>query len=576
MTVNAEIWDGCILVGPELHQFELMKTFPGGEYRDGRWTVPLAWASCIRLRQYFGDELVIWPKLQAWAGEFSMNVVRQCMGIRDAVEAEGDPRLYPFQRAGVAFIQRAQRVLIADEVGSGKTIQAIMAGLPKPVLVVAPKSMLFKWKREWEKWEPGFNVTVATGTASQRRKAIEAGDVVVINWENLAKHSRLAPFGGIALSEKESNDGDLNTRRWKSIIADEAHKAKNPRAKQTRALWAVVHHSQVEYAIGLTGTPIANQLDELWSIMHAIDEPEYPSKSKWVERYAETGWNMFGGMEIKGVKPERQAEFYSILDYRFRRMPKSITMPQLPPIRGGLGDKEGLDVREIEMDPKQAKAYKEMIEKMVAELESGTAMATRPVTKVLRAMQFAQAYAEVTDYQDEKGDWKQDFKLTEPSNKVDAVVDLLEEFSDEPIVFFAASRQLIDLCAARLTKLKISHGLIVGGQDAQERQDAIDMFQRGQLRAMLAVVAAGSTGIDLNRSRIEVVLQRSDSLVDNIQMEGRVHRIGSEIHDNVRIIDVVSRDTIEPRVVQRLYEKDDRLQEICRDEATFLKFIKGE
>lgn len=575
MTVDAELWNGRILLGAPLHYKDAIAAIPGSRYENGRWTVPTSWASCLRLRAVFGGELKVWPELAAWATDMKLNVIDPAFNIRDAITGDGDARLYEFQRPGVTWIKTAQRCLLGDEVGSGKTIQLIMSDRPKPVLVVAPKSMLFKWQREWELWEPGFDVRVASGTAAQRRVAIENGDVVIMTWESLAKHSRLAPFGGINLSDKETIPSDLNHRQWKTVVLDEAHKAKSPRAKQTRAAWAICHGDSVESVVAMTGTPIANQLDELWAIMHAVNPDAYPSKSKWVERYAEKGFNMYGGLTVSGVKPAMREEFFAILDPQFRRMPKAVTLPQLPPIRGGLSDPNGLDVRLVEMELKQAKAYKEMRDTMVAELESGVAVTTRPITKVLRMMQFASAYAEVTDYVDDEGHHQQNFKLTEPSCKVDAVVDILEEFQGEPVVFFAASRQLIDLCALRLTKLKIPHGLVVGGQSAFERQQTIDSFQAGLLPALLCVVKAGSTGITLTRSRIEVVLQRDDSLIENIQMEGRVHRIGSEIHENVRIIDVVTKDTIEPRVVERLYAKDDHLQEICRDKDTLARLLKG-
>lgn len=566
--VTADIKDGRIHITAPLHCNDALKAIPGSEYRNRNWTVPLSWASCLRLRAVFGSGLSVGPDLSEWATTEKHATVDPAMALRGLVAADGDPRLYDFQRAGVQFLSTVKRALLADEVGSGKTIQVIMTDRPKPILVVAPKSMLFTWQREFEKWAPGTHVTIATGSAAERRAAIEAGDVVIINWENVQRHSRVAPFGGINLTEKDMEPGELNDREWRTVIIDEAHRAKSPKAKQTRAVWAVCHQPTVESVIALTGTPIANQLDELWAIMHAVNPAEYPSKSKWVTRYAEMGWNMFGGLQIVGVKPETSVEFFSILDYRFRRMPKSVTMPSLPPVRGGLSDPDGLNVRLVEMDTKQRKAYEQMRDTMVAELEGGTLVTTTPLIRTLRMMQFASAYAEMDD--------EFNIKLADPSCKVDALVDLMDEYDGEPLVVFAASRQLIDLASARLTKMKVKHGLVVGGQSVYERQEHIDAFQAGKLPAILCVTAAGSTGITLTRSRVEVILQRHNSLIENLQMEGRVHRIGSEQHENVTYIDVVSKGTIEPKIVEALYRKDDNLQEICRDAATLAALLKGE
>jgi SNF2 family DNA or RNA helicase len=569
MTVIAELTpsqDRIHLYAPD-YLNDAIKTIPGSEYRTKQWTVPVSWGSCLRLRGLLGAELEIGPELAAWATEWKYTMVDPGMAGRDLVDGPGDDRLWPFQKAGVAWM-KDRSCLLADEVGSGKTVQTIMSGLVFPCLVVAPKSMLYTWQREIEKWgAPGLDVRVATGGAVASRAAFGARDVVIINWENLHRYSRIESFGDIALTEKEKEPHELNERAWATIVVDEAHRAKNPRAKQTRALWAVCHQQKAR-VIGLTGTPIANQLDELWSIMHAIDKDEYPSKSKWVTQYAQMGWNLYGGLEILGIKPEKKDEFFAILDYRFRRMPKAVTMPSLPPIIGGLSDPTGLNVRLVDMDNKQAKAYKQMADVMVAELETGNLVITSPLQKAMRMMMFAQGYAELL------GDGK--VQMSEPSCKVDALEELCEEYDSEPIVVFAASRQLINLCGVRLDKKKVRYGSVVGGQSALERQQNIDAFQAGHLPVLLCVVAAGSTGITLTKSRVEVILNRSHSLVDNLQMEGRIHRIGSEVHENVTYIDVVSRGTIEPSVVEALYRKDDNLQEICRDNMLLSKLIRGE
>lgn len=566
MTVLAQLMSGGrIKLDAPLYFNDAIKLIPGSEYRQGVWTVPCSWGTCLRLRTMFGDELEVADSLLMWAREYKVQVVDTGMAIRDLTYAEGDPRLWPFQRAGVQWM-RDRSCLLADEVGSGKTVQTIMSGIELPCLIVAPKSMLFKWKQEIEKWDARqLNIQVATGGAVASRTAIEQGDIVITNWENLWRHTKLEGFGDIALTDKEKEPKALNAREWKTIIADEAHKAKSPRAKQSRALWAVCHQKSVERVVGLTGTPIANQLDELWSIMHAIDADEYPSKSKWVNMYAQMGWNLYGGLEIIGIKPEKREEFFQILDYRFRRMPKAVTMPSLPPVIGGLSDPDGLNVRLIEMDNKQAKAYKQMRDTMVAELESGMLVTTSPLQKTLRMMQFASAYSELG------ADGK--VTMAEPSCKVDVLEELLDEFASEPVVVFSASRQLINLCQLRLDKRKIRYGSVVGGQSAFERQQHIDSFQNGHLPVLLCVVAAGSTGITLTASRIEIILNRSHSLIDNLQMEGRVHRIGSEQHENVTYIDVISKDTIEGTIVDALYRKDDNLQELCRDSALLAKLL---
>jgi SNF2 family DNA or RNA helicase len=138
------------------------------------------------------------------------------------------------------------------------------------------------------------------------------------------------------------------------------------------------------------------------------------------------------------------------------------------------------------------------------------------------------------------------------------------------------SRQLIDLLSAELDKLKIPHGLITGAQNEDERQQAVDDFQSGKIKWILFTAQAGGVGITLTAARRLVMLQRPWSLVDYKQALDRVHRIGSEIHDSISIIDYVTEGTIEERVIQVLDAKADNFEEIVRDKAQLLKMLKDD
>jgi SNF2 family DNA or RNA helicase len=138
------------------------------------------------------------------------------------------------------------------------------------------------------------------------------------------------------------------------------------------------------------------------------------------------------------------------------------------------------------------------------------------------------------------------------------------------------SRQLIDLLSKRLTKLKIKHGLITGAQTAIERQIHMDDFQEGKTKFILCTIAAGGTGITLTKGSITAFLQRSWSMIENLQAEARTHRIGSEIHDRVLIIDYVTGGTVQERVFSAIDEKTKNLQLILRDDDLILKTLTGQ
>lgn len=565
-----------IVMKTEFMDRHLVKQLPGARFQAGEqvWTAPLSWGACITLRGLFGDRLDVGPNLAAWSWEEYRSRVQPALAVRERLEPDPasddflDIDLRPFQRAGVGFLCSARRALLADPMGSGKTVQVIRAlrrlevGIATvfPVLVVCPNSVKAVWRDEFAKWWPEVRVSVVGGTATQRRKQLLPGiaDVYVINWESVRRHSRLAKYGTLRLTEKETEPKELNDREWGAVIADEAHRMKDPKAQQTRAVWAVGQGVQYRYA--LTGTPIANTPDELWSILHFLDEEEWPAKTKYIDRWCSSSFNVFGGMSVIGLRADTREEFFRIVDPHLRRLPKDLLLPQLPP--------KVRQTRQVPMDPKQAKAYRQMEEHMAAMIEGELIIAKKEIIKLTRLIQFSSAYAEVVE--------DNQIVLAEPSNKIDALEELLDEMDpDEPLVVFAVSKQLINLAAARLTKRGHEIGLITGDQSPDERATAVERFQEGRLRAVLCTVAAGGVGITLTRARVVVFLQRPWSSVDNSQAEDRVHRIGSEQHDRIEVIDIITPDTIESRVRDVLGEKGERLEEIVRDKEMLIKLLGG-
>jgi SNF2 family DNA or RNA helicase len=220
--------------------------------------------------------------------------------------------------------------------------------------------------------------------------------------------------------------------------------------------------------------------------------------------------------------------------------------------------------RHTPMSPKQKKAYAEMRDLMVSQLND-ILVAPNPLSHVTRLCQFAAASAEFN----EDGE----LRLSLPSPKVDDLEDLLEELGDEPLVVAAVSRQLIELAAERLTKLKISHGLVTGAQSIFERQDAVRRFQAGHLRVILLTLGAGAEGITLTRASRMLFMQESFSEIQNAQARDRVHRIGSEIHEFVQIIVQITPDSVEEHKLELLATKQMRMEEIVRDKPTLLKLL---
>jgi SNF2 family DNA or RNA helicase len=581
-----------IKINAEWRFKELCKALPGSAWNgeDGVWRVPLSWSSCLALRSTFQDQLVIEPGLEAWAYDKLSTRINPALALRDLEDYEGDEDLFPHQRAGVAYLSTVKRALLADEPGLGKTAQAIRAlkALQDrgedvfPALIVCPNTLKKNWEREFKIWWPGVKTQVIKGTAAKRKKQFaEEADVIIINWESLRSHSRLAPFGSVALTrcvecgghdEKvsanrcEVHKGELNDIDFRAVIADEIHRSKEPKSKQTRALWAATGDADIRFA--LTGTPIANDVVDLWAILHWLSPEDWPTKTKWIDRYIDTMMNAFGGMMVIGVKPHMQEEFYKTVNPFMRRMLKKTVLPWLPEVIN--------ERRDVEMSAKQKKAYDQMRDHMISELEDGEILTAPSIlTQTLRLLQFASSYAELV-VDESTGEPKA--ILSDPSCKVDALMNDIKsgDFGEDSVAVCAVSRQLIEILSAAMTKADIPHGLITGAQSEDERQWAIEDFQSGKIKWILFTAQAGGVGVTLTAARRLIMLQRPWSLVDYKQALDRVHRIGSEIHDSIVITDYVTEGTIEERVIEVLDTKADNFEEVVRDKDKLLALLKDD
>lgn len=556
------------------------------------WRGPLSWGTYVVLKSIFPD-ITVSQELSDWLHSYISYEYSHGMALRDATEFSVDDlstpeydRLYRHQQVASRFLHVNGGLLVADEMGVGKTPESLVSlellgQQALPALIVCPNSVKGHWSNEAAKWAPSTTPYIVTGSAKDRRTTIAEGSedpsaLFIINFESVRLHSRLAAYGNIRFirchqcggspppfdispTKCESHPRELNHLPIRTVIVDEAHRMKDPKAKQTRAIWAIQHGKTVTRRWALTGTPIASNVGDLWSIMHGIAPEDYPTRTKFIDRYALIAYNHKAILDIVGVRPDTQPEFDSILQPRMRRMLKSRVARHLPP--------KVYEVRETPMTTKQAKAYAMMAEEMIAEVDNGDAIvATTNLTKAIRLIQFSSAYAQLEKPDpDDHSTWK--VLLSEPSPKLDVMEEVLEELGNKQVAICAASRQLIEMAAKRLDKADppISYRMLTGLVPPVERQENIDAFQRGDIRVMLFTIAAGGVGVNMSAADTIIFLQRSWSMLENRQAEDRVHRMGSEIHESVTIVDLVTPETIEISQLKRLSIKAKQLEEIVRD-----------
>jgi len=416
---------------------------------------------------------------------------------------EPDIKLYPYQQDAVDAMYQAESFLLADEMGLGKTVSVLMEVrrrleyIPVEemyVLVVCPKSVIPVWQQHFHWLLP----------------ELMAKQVVITNYEQI----RVDP-------------SRYMSTYWQYIIVDEAHFIKSRNALRTKA----VKRLRAHYKRALTGTPVVNRPDEMWSILNWLWPQEYKSYWKFFELFCEY-WThpTIGYKKVTGVK--NVAALHGMLEGRMLRRLKHDVLIELP-------DKYYTTIP-VTLGTAQHRVYEEMRKESLAwvgEHENEPIAAPVVIARLQRLRMFAGAYAER---------FEGHVRLTEPSAKLDALDDILAD-TEGPVVVFSMFRQMIDLASARI---KEPHSVLTGKTPQAQRGQMVGDFQDGTTNVFLGTIPAGGVGITLHRASTVVFLDRSWSPADNVQAEDRLHRIGQK--NAVQVILLAAENTVDQQVEAKL------------------------
>jgi len=615
----AEIINGKLTIGCSQVENHLATQVPGCNFdkSSNTWHAPLSWATVVTVHMlWHGQELDVGPDLAAWSKNAYEDVVyawslRSQLGdlLLDDAEAalldefddksepfpDGRPRtLYPFQRAGAYYLYNRRSAVLGDEQGNGKTPQLIRALQlaealgpdPLPALVVCSVAAIRNWERELNRWAPQLRTVVVDGTALRRRQAIERtdADVWIIGWPNVKAHTRLEAYPGtrfirckacggidegIPAARCEVHLKDLNQtgRPWRTVIADEAHRMQDARSKQTRALWWLLH--QAEYRWLATGTPIADNIGQLWPLLHGLDTATAPSRSRYLDLFAVKEHNFHGGVTVLGIRPETAETFHSFVQPMIRRIPRKVALPFLPTRLEPV-------FRYPAMSPAQKRTYDALRKQAVVELEGQLIVPPNTLVTFSRLCQLASAMLEVVEGEDAEGFTLPLPRMTMPSSKVADLLDFLED-EEGQLVVAANSPQLVALAEKALAAKKITHCKIVGGMSADDMDQAVTWFQRGDCRVIF-ITAAGAESVTLTAAHTIFFMQPDPSWRSRDQKICRIDRIGQEGHPQggVRIVYSITPGTVEERLFQLGEEKGERAAQVTQDANLLRWLIKGE
>lgn len=408
---------------------------------------------------------------------------------------------------------------LADDMGLGKTVTLISLHLDRqeraetagPTLVVCPASLLGNWQREIERFAPGTPVRRYHGAGRSLEAPADGGFV-------------LTTYGTMRLDAERLAEAD-----WSLVVADEAQHVKNPFSATAKALRTLPSRARV----ALTGTPVENNLSELWAILDWTTPGLLGPLRTFRTRYADAA-------ESDAGAAERLARLVRPFLLRRRKSDPGIA-PELP-------RKTETD-RAVALTAEQAGLYEAVVRETLAEIAEADAMARRGlILKLMTALK--QICNHPAQYLKEDSP-----RIAGRSGKLELLDELLEVIlaEDGSALVFTQYVQMARLLAAHLAARGVRAQLLHGGTPVPEREKLVRRFQDGEVPVFLLSLKAAGTGLNLTRAGHVVHYDRWWNPAVEAQATDRAYRIGQT--QPVQVHRLVAEGTIEDRIAQMLQHK---------------------
>jgi SNF2 family DNA or RNA helicase len=429
---------------------------------------------------------------------------------------------YPYQWRGAIFLACRGRCILGDDMGLGKTIQAMAAveilarerSLSR-VLVIAPSSVKYQWDTEIRKFTKRA-VQVIDGTPEERVKQYtEPTFYRLVNYEQVVR--------------------DTNAiQDWKPdvIILDEAQRIKNWASKTTMT----VKKLQSRYAFVLTGTPLENKLEELYSIVQFVDERRFGPAFQFLHdhRVLDDKGQLTGYRQLDKIRDR--------LEPIFLRRTRDEVLGELPP-------RTDSNVF-VELSDEQRTPYEEQ-RTTLARLLSKPTLTDPDRKRILACLSNLRLICDSTFLFD---------KSTNSSPKLVEFEELLNELGltgagrqKHKVVVFSQWEQMLHLTAAVLERQRLGYALLHGGLSGKDRKAVLAKFKTDDTCKVFLSTDAGGVGLNLQMADTVINLELPWNPAVLEQRIARVHRLGQE--KPVRVINLVTRGTVEERVLRILTDK---------------------
>ena len=450
--------------------------------------------------------------------------------------------LRPYQKEGFKWINEITDLgfggVLADDMGLGKTIQIIaflLSQKKSKSIVVVPTSVIYNWMDEFEKFAPSIRIGLVHGSKSKRDKVLRGfkrGLGIKIEESNLKEKSYekydvlLTTYGTLKNDEKSYENLSFDY-----CIIDEAQNIKNPVAQATLS----VKNIKSRCNIALTGTPIENNLMELWSIFDFVMPGYLFTKERFRERFILDESNL---SELKSL----------ITPFILRRLKEDV-LSELP---------EKLEKKYlVEMKGKQKQLYSSYVKAIKNQLNENKSSTKSGRDKINLFAYLTKLREICLDPSIVVPDYKGE------SSKLTVVKEIVKDASEsgKKILLFSQFTSVLQKIEEDFKKQNISYLYLDGGTSAKERIERVKRFNEdSNIKVFLISLKAGGVGLNLTSASVVIHFDPWWNPAVEDQATDRAHRFGQE--NKVEVIKLVAKDTIEEKIVLMQEDKRELIQSL--------------
>ena len=431
-------------------------------------------------------------------------------------------KLFPYQEKGVLFAVKAGRCILADDMGLGKTLQAIVCTevLRKQfnintALIICPTSLKYQWKTEIEKFTGNTNVCVVEGNILARKKTYNknTSDYLIVSYQ-------MAANDFIYLNEMHAD----------VLILDEAQRIKNWKTKTSAAIKRI----KTTYALVLTGTPVENKIEDLYSLMQIVNPFMLGSLHNFLSKHqvkeGETdkviGYKNLNdvGTQLRDVMLRRTKN--EVLKDLPKRMDKNLFVP--------------LTLQQSELHTE----YADRVARLVNKWKRMHFLSEEDRQSLLRFLNMMRMVSDTTYIIDQETNYQ---------TKLDELQNILEEIlamPDEKVVIFSQWERMTRLVVPILKERNIGFEYLHGGIPGKNRGHLYANFTNDTNCKVFLSTDAGGVGLNLQSAAYIINLDIPWNPAVLEQRIGRIYRLGQK--KNVSVINLVSQDSIEHRMLDVL------------------------